>query len=121
MCSGRLFIPIVHARLKPHKVPISASIDLLAGGAALTAKEDRLVRLRRWYHTWSSVMVLSLALLIVGIPLTFWQRSVGTGCIAYGGLALILFSSFYFIVRIRYSKAKLAHDARAHALRHMRE
>lgn len=76
-------------------------------------KERQFLRLRLWHRVWSTTMVLSVALIVLGIPaLALWQ-TLGVSLIAYGTLGILLFSSFFFIVRTRYHKARLAHDARA--------
>lgn len=83
----------------------------------MSDRTRRFYVLRRWYRLWTGVMLVSLAAVVFGIPVAIWQRSAGTGMVAYGILSLILCSSFYFIVRTRYKRSKLAHDARtaAHA------
>lgn len=78
----------------------------------MSDKTRRFYVLRRWHRLWTGVMLVSLAAVVLGIPVAMWQRSTGTGMVAYGILSLMICSSFYFIVRTRYKRSKLAHDAR---------
>jgi len=104
---AQLFTITCHARLNAHH----------REGAFGMNREQRYARLRMWHQFWTLLMILALAMIIVGIPVAIWMRSIGMGLIVYGGFICVLGSSFYFIVRTRYNKAKLAHDARAHAER----
>ncbi len=77
----------------------------------MSDKEKKYRRARFSYLTLSIIMAISLLSIIIGIPVIFLNHSLGATLITYGLILAFVVSSFYFISRTRYLKAKVAFQA----------
>lgn len=77
----------------------------------MSDKAKKFQRAKIVYLLLSAVMAISLLGAIVGIPALFVNQHVGATLIAYGLVIAFVVSSFYFISRTRYLKAKIAYQA----------
>ena len=77
----------------------------------MSDKEKKYHRARFTYLTLSVIMTISLLCIIIGIPVIFLSHSLGATLVTYGLILAFVVSSFYFISRTRYLKAKVAFQA----------
>ena len=72
-------------------------------------------RLRGYYLVWSSMMIVGMGSILFGLIAFAFSHTLGASFLSYGVLILIIFSSFYFITRSRYHRAKMAYRAKEYA------
>jgi len=77
----------------------------------MSDKEKKYHRARFAYLILSVIMTVSLLCIIIGIPVIFFNHSLGATLVTYGLILSFVVSSFYFISRTRYLKAKVAFQA----------
>lgn len=78
----------------------------------MTIKEKKYLRSKRSFQIFSLLMLLSFLAIVSGIMmLIFAKPHFGVTLLTYGLVLLFLLSSFFFISRTRYLKAKLAYQA----------
>ena len=72
-------------------------------------------RLRGYYRLWSSMMIIAMGSILIGLISFAFSHTLGASFLTYGALILFIFSSFYFITRSRYHRAKMAYLAKEYA------
>nr|NNM91067.1 hypothetical protein [Bacilli bacterium] len=80
--------------------------------------DERYHRYRRllgYYLVWSSMMIVGMGSILFGLIAFAFSHTLGASFLSYGVLILIIFSSFYFIARSRYHRAKMAYRAKEYA------
>ncbi len=74
-------------------------------------KEKKFYHARFTYYLFSAIMAISLIGVILGVIIVFFSQRAGVTLIAYGLVIAFIVSSFYFISRTRFLKAKVAFQA----------
>ena len=77
----------------------------------MSDKEKKFHRARFIYYVFSAIMAISAIAAILGVIIVFFNQKIGVDLIAYGVVIAFVASSFYFISRTRFLKAKVAYQA----------
>ena len=77
----------------------------------MSDKEKKFHRARSVYLVFSTIMAISAIAAILGVIIVFFNQKIGVDLIAYGVVIAFVASSFYFISRTRFLKAKVAFQA----------
>ena len=77
----------------------------------MSDKEKKFHRARSIYYIFSAIMAISAIAAILGVIIVFFNQKIGVDLIAYGVVIAFVASSFYFISRTRFLKAKVAYQA----------